>query len=162
MKYNLLDLSIKQIDLDSYIHRLHDVNYETTRVRRLLAFLVELGELANETRCFKFWSLKGPSPDDVVFEEYVDGIHFLLSLGHAIKYDYHKEMEVIVLDCDLTDYFLKVYNLASNFDYSDAHFEELFGTFLGLGVKLGMDFNKLCEVYLKKWKINVERQENKY
>ena len=162
MKYNLYDLSQKQRDLDTYIHKLHNVNYETTKERRLLSFLVELGECANETRCFKFWSLKGPSPDDVVFEEYVDGIHFLLSIGNAINYDYHKDIELTGIDESLVKHFTEVYTLAGNFDFSEDKFVELFGSFLGLGVSLGMDWNKLNEVYMKKWQINVERQQNNY
>ena len=44
-----------------------------------MALLVER-ELANETRSFKFWSTKGPSANEIILEEYVDSIHFLLSL----------------------------------------------------------------------------------
>ena len=55
LKMNI-DLSIlykKQKELDDEIARNHNVNYETTFSRRFLALLVEFGELANETRCFK-------------------------------------------------------------------------------------------------------------
>ena len=70
-------------------------------------FLLNLRNLANETRCFKFWSTKGPSDDAVILEEYVDSIHFLLSLG--IEKDLHTltnwpEGEV---EGDLTQLFLE-------------------------------------------------------
>src|SRR5688500_20051556 len=48
---------------------------------KCLALLVELGELANETRCFKFRSKKPRNDDSVLLEEYVDNRHFRLSLG---------------------------------------------------------------------------------
>ena len=47
---------------------------------KLLALLVEVGELANETRCFKYWSEKGPNDRQDILEDYVDGIHFLISI----------------------------------------------------------------------------------
>lgn len=162
MEYNLLELKEKQKQLDSYIHELHDVTYETTLKRRILAFLVELGELANETRCFKFWSLKGPSSDDVIFEEYIDGVHFILSIGIAINYDFNQNIEVKENNLSLVDQFFKVYQLASNFDNSAKSYKSFVSEFLNLGVKLGLTKEKLDEYYQKKWLINFERQNNKY
>src|SRR5438067_2344368 len=69
----------------------------------ILAFLVELGECANEQRTWKYWS-KDQAPrvnkarkpymdlEDAEFynpllEEYVDGLHFVLEIGlelHAV------------------------------------------------------------------------------
>ncbi|WP_178076329.1 dUTP diphosphatase, partial [Pseudomonas sp. 2822-15] len=34
-----------------------------------------------------FWSDKGPSTDEVILEEYVDGIHFILSVGIESGFD---------------------------------------------------------------------------
>jgi dimeric dUTPase (all-alpha-NTP-PPase superfamily) len=55
-----------------------------------------MGELANEVRCFKFWSYKLPSEEKVILEEYVDGIHFITSLAIANEVkDYHSwEIEI--------------------------------------------------------------------
>ena len=67
--------------LDQHIEEKHELQNEDLFARKVLALLVELGELANETRCFKFWSIKPSSEKSVILEEYVDGIHFILSLG---------------------------------------------------------------------------------
>ena len=67
--------------LDQHIEEKHELQHEDLFNRKVLALLVELGELANETRCFKFWSIKPSSEKSVVLEEFVDGIHFILSLG---------------------------------------------------------------------------------
>ena len=88
---DLEELYNLQASLDAEIANNHHVTYESTFERRLLALIVEIGELANETRCFKYWSNKGPSAKEVVMDEFADGIHFLLSLGiplHAKKYKY--------------------------------------------------------------------------
>ena len=54
---------------------------------KILALLVEISELANETRCFKHWSKKGPSEESVLLEEYVDSLHFFLSIANHHQYD---------------------------------------------------------------------------
>ena len=77
-KINLEKLYKLQAELDDEIARNHNVSYASTHEKRLLALTVELGELANETRCFKYWSLKPASPKEIVMDEYADGIHEML------------------------------------------------------------------------------------
>lgn len=48
----------KQEKLDQYIIENHQLHDQDLFEEKMLALLVELGELANETRCFKFWSEK--------------------------------------------------------------------------------------------------------
>jgi dimeric dUTPase (all-alpha-NTP-PPase superfamily) len=79
---NIAKLFMLQSELDSHIENEHPRQEGTSRHHeKVLALLVELGELANETRCFKFWSHKPASEKAVVLEEFSDGIHFLLSIG---------------------------------------------------------------------------------
>ena len=79
---NLGKLFLAQKELDARIEEQHPrAEGEIRNPEKVLALLVELGELANETRCFKFWSFKPASEKKVILEEFVDGIHFLLSLG---------------------------------------------------------------------------------
>ena len=79
MRWN--DLFERQRELDAYILEQQSLEGQDVLEEKILALLVELGELANETRCFKFWSQKPSSDKAVVLEEYVDSIHFLLSIG---------------------------------------------------------------------------------
>ena len=81
MLCDLRDMYSKQAELDLEIAKNHNINYENTRNKRVLALLVELGEFANTTRTFKFWSNKGPEGKEVMLDEFADGLHFLLSLG---------------------------------------------------------------------------------
>ena len=77
---NLQQLFTMQKELDDFIEQTQNIQQDVFQEKGL-ALLVELAELANETRCFKFWSTKGPSAREVILEEYVDSIHFILSLG---------------------------------------------------------------------------------
>src|SRR5690625_3469324 len=77
-----------QRQLDNYITEQHDLYEQNLFEERFLALLVELGELANETRCFKFWSVQDKSDASIILEEYVDNIHFLLSIGIHKGYEF--------------------------------------------------------------------------
>jgi dimeric dUTPase (all-alpha-NTP-PPase superfamily) len=83
-----VELDLKEIIeaqqiLDKAVHQRHNVTYPKILEELKLALFVELGELANEVRCFKFWSIKNSSERKVILEEYVDGIHFISSLSIA-------------------------------------------------------------------------------
>ena len=81
MKIELKDLYIKQFELDKAIQENHNCDYSSTRYKRFLAFQVELNELANATRCFKFWSNKESESKARLLDEFADGMHFILSIG---------------------------------------------------------------------------------
>ena len=52
--------------LDAHIHKNHNITYAKVMNERIVALATELAELANEVRCFKFWSYKKASPDSVI------------------------------------------------------------------------------------------------
>ncbi|STO07765.1 MULTISPECIES: dUTP diphosphatase [Exiguobacterium] len=130
---------------------------------RLLALHVELGELANETRSFKFWSTKGPSPQDVILEEYVDGMHFLLSLGLALGYE-RESFPAGSSYLDATDAFLDVFRKVTNFGLSktEAMYETLMAAYLELGYTLGFNEELIMMAYMSKNQVNHERQDQGY
>lgn len=72
---NFKKLFNMQQQLDNRIKEEHNIHTESLFDRKILALQVELGELANETRCFKFWSKKPSAQWNIILEEYVDGIH---------------------------------------------------------------------------------------
>lgn len=152
-----------QKQLDYFIEEQHSLAGEPLFEKKVMALLVEVGELANETRCFKFWSLKPPSDRSVIAEEYVDGIHFILSLGLEIGIE-DINLEGKESTEDLTSLFHHVFDAIHQFklDRELLTYEKLFTTYLTLGNKLGFLANDIQEAYLKKNKINFERQEQGY
>lgn len=120
---HLKEMFEAQAKLDATIHENHNVNYEVTHDRRILALLVEIGEFANTTRCFKYWSNKGMEEKETVLDEYADGMHFFLSLGIDIgttKIDY----EIRKMDTDLTSQIHFVYSRIEDFkkQCDDVHY----------------------------------------
>ena len=67
---------------------------------RIMALQVEVSELANATRCFKYWSRKPPENKERILSEYADIFHFLLSVGNTLEFTveeieaaYHKKYQ---------------------------------------------------------------------
>ena len=160
---NLSELFKAQARLDETIAKNHNVSYATTRSPRTLALLVEIGEFANTTRCFKYWSNKGSEAKDVVLDEYADGLHFFLSLGIDIKTT--KEVyEISKPDNNLTDQFHLVYRLIADFkdDASEVNYIKAFSSFLNILPLIGYAWKDLEEAYYKKLGTNYVRQETNY
>ncbi|WP_163581582.1 dUTP diphosphatase [Gracilibacillus saliphilus] len=152
-----------QRELDNYILAQHDLKNENVFDKKVLALLVEVGELANETRCFKYWSVKPASEKAVIAEEYVDGIHFILSLGLELGLDQYESSNQ-TSDEDLTSLFHHVFRSISVLkeEQSVEAYKDVFDTYLILGEKLGFSANDIKKAYVDKNKINFERQNQGY
>ncbi|QFT90130.1 dUTPase [Bacillus sp. THAF10] len=153
-----------QKELDERIETKHGLVKEELVEKKILALLVELGELANETRCFKFWSEKPPAERKVILEEYVDGVHFILSLG--ITFQFQEELVTgIARQCDsLSDQFNLMYEQISSFrkEQTEENFVVLFDTYHTLGEMLGFHWEEIEQAYLEKNKVNHQRQQEGY
>jgi Uncharacterized protein conserved in bacteria len=164
MKLQVNDLYQYQEELDARIFLLHEVTRESTRRDRILALLVELSEMANETRCFKYWSLQNPSEKEVILEEYGDGIHFLLSLGIDLvdSHDYFETNDMIVANVSeaILFTFNKVNQLQEEFTLSN--YETAFTAYLNVAKLLGFTAEEIRSYYLLKNKKNHERQDTNY
>ncbi|NLZ15981.1 MAG: dUTPase [Erysipelotrichaceae bacterium] len=163
MTIDLTNLYLQQSELDETIARNHDVSYESTRDRRILALLVELGEFANATRCFKYWSNKKSEDQHIVLDEYVDGLHFFLSLGLDInvsKKIYHRTK----YEDSLTKQILKTYRLLCAFlvNQDEASYIRAFQAFLNIVPLLKVRWSTIEKAYLKKLDVNYNRQNNNY
>lgn len=150
--------------LDQHIEEKHGLQQERLIERKILALLVEVGELANETRCFKFWSVKPPAANETILEEYVDGIHFLLSLGLELKIEEHITIPTAKTNHTLTDQFLKVYECIAYFqtNISQDTYINMFSQYLILGELLGFSAEDVKRAYISKNEINFQRQEQGY
>ncbi len=152
-----------QTELDNRIRLEHQLGNENLIDEKILAFQVELGELANETRCFKYWSLKPPSEKQVILEEYVDGVHFLLSIGldlHSVDMVDPK----LEAEGSLTKQFALLFALSSQLgkskDVND--FTVLFQQYLLLGKLLHFSATEIEQAYIRKNEVNHQRQNEGY
>lgn len=171
MKMNLTKIFGMQKVLDTRIIKEHGLEGKNLFYNMILALQVEIGELANETRCFKHWSNKGPSEREVILMEYVDGLHFIASLGNGIGFkpgNYNLAMlelkSRVYASNSLVNQFNNVYEAVSEFRATQdiELYEELLYSFLGLGRKLGFTFEEIEKGYYKKNEVNHQRQDNGY
>lgn len=185
----LKELFKAQKELDERIIQEHNLQGKDEFNKKVVAFIVEVGELANEIRFFKFWSGKPASPREVILDEYADCCHFILSIGN----DLSKNVGNIIQNHDyknninyegLTEDFIRIINDMCNIkrlrdDLKNKNevqselykfknelctdlYIETFERLLMLGYKLGFSWKDIENGYYKKHSINFQRQANNY
>jgi dimeric dUTPase (all-alpha-NTP-PPase superfamily) len=197
---NLTKLFNMQRELDNRIVEQHGLQGQDLLPQKILALQVELGECANEWRGFKFWSSRQtptepkfnwkPNEDGSnlewnpeygyeshpLLEEYIDCLHFILSIGLDIGYDYDNAIYLNAFNVKIfsyadgaTEQFNNVFSAINHPAFYDniketnyELYEELFLEFLGLGERLGFKWEQIEEAYLNKNKVNHERQDTNY
>lgn len=200
---------------DSILKRFPKLKNECLLSKKTLALQVEIGELLQEFREFKFWSEDQEPRDGIVcddcfgsgkftksyramgddvilehieltyfcgkckgtgeqssplLEEYVDGIHFFLSLGLEINMS--QVLPNITKKKTILEQFTSVYVLISQFaigveigdeeEYLQDDLSSAFGAFIGLGEMLGFTGEQVEHAYFAKNAVNHERQVNGY
>jgi dimeric dUTPase (all-alpha-NTP-PPase superfamily) len=182
---NLEKLFQIQAELDEKIVSTKGLEERDVLNEKILALQVELGECANEWRGFKFWSnnqmprtkhSRGATDFtgapvieyyNPLLEEYVDCLHFILSIGNEIanpldKLDInHKKFE----HRDILWHFQSLMStFADLWAYGDT--DESYGSiiklFLDLGELLGFTYNQIEQAYLEKNQVNHVRQQTGY
>lgn len=98
--------------LDELFASKYENKEELIRKNRL-ELLVELGELANETRCFKFWSLRQTGDKDKILEEYIDCLSMTLFFANLTNISLDEDFPES-LKCDMVDTFLNLFKYASD------------------------------------------------
>ncbi len=99
-----------------YLDNLFASNYPDTEeiVRKnRLELLVELAELANETRCFKYWSIKQTGEKDKVLEEYIDCLFMVLYFCNITEVSLDEDFPKSS-NSDIIDTFLNLFKYSTN------------------------------------------------
>ncbi|MDQ0338012.1 dimeric dUTPase (all-alpha-NTP-PPase superfamily) [Caldalkalibacillus uzonensis] len=161
---NLQPLFEIQKELDDKIIAKHGLFHQNLIPKKILALEVELGELANETRCFKFWSIKPPSPRDIILEEYVDALHFVLSIGLEKGFDQLVRIEKRNIAVTEVEAFHQVFDCITRFAQTEdgQAYQALFQSVIDLGQRLGFSWEEIEQAYKKKNEVNHQRQEQGY
>lgn len=180
----LYDMMERQRQLDLYIIEAKKIDLHPYDMftNRCLAFVVELSELANEVRSFKHWSGKPMSEKSVMLEEFVDAMHFLLSISYTvadeaegvpIEFVFHTNPQDPddVTKLEVNNTFLALANMTTELYYRwhDKDYyknmslvDEMWQTFSILGGLLGFSDEDVDAAYDAKYKKNIERQKEGY
>ena len=152
-----------QRELDSKISMEHHLENDMLFSEKALALQVEVGSLANETRCFQYWCNQKASPQNIILEEYVYCLYFILSVG----IDKNFENIEPVLSCSVnktTEQFLDLFIDINDFLICSSidHYITLFEDFLSLGINLGFTEEDIEKAYLNKNYMNIKNQATAY
>lgn len=179
---NIAKLYAMQKTLDARIIEEKGLRGQDLLPNTILALQVELGEMANEWRGFKHWSndqqprVKVPATAwgapfrNLLLEEYVDCVHFFLSIARQLGLD---ETDLTIIDDYLEGSTTKVLNRliyhagGIGMEYSPystiTSFRMAFNMFFALGQqRFGFTLDQIEAAYLDKNKVNHERQANGY
>ena len=159
---NLNSLFQKQAELDKYIYSQNNVTAKEVFERKIVALLVELGELANELQFFKYWKENVSIDSQRAIEEYIDVIHFAIGLAVDLGIDEHEYSGM--RPRDLNKLFIGIANLATVLSVSKEkeHAKLLIDNVITLGYQLGLNEEIVLSEYNKKNEINYERQKSNY
>lgn len=215
---NLSKLFEMQSVLDKRIVEEKGLQGQDLLDKKILALQVELGELANEWRGFKFWSedreprtrkIEGCPEDEAnmffcpgcgreysekqqkefdvcpadnrvltplkktnpLLEEYVDCLHFILSIGLELGQEewkpHYSKVAVHFGGDELTTQFNELFRFIASIrtclkDEKFIFYGSVFSNFLGLGEMLGFTWNQIEQAYFDKNEVNHARQQNGY
>jgi len=132
--------------------------------KNCLELIVELGELANESRCFKYWSVKTANRE-LVLEEYADCLLMVLYM-----FNYYNIVNIYCVDNKYSDDVLNVFNdltrmctkFMDNNDIDEKYLMDVFNYLLHLGKLLGFTKEEIVNACYNKIIKNEERLNSNY
>ena len=157
---NLNKLFPLQKQLDEHILKEKGLHGQDLLDKKAVAILTELGEVLNELQVWKFWKENNSPRKEKMLEEYVDNIHFIISIAidHGVtEHEYTQPIEHI----DINKLVLAIANMISRLPHGQK-IEELLNYYIFFGYKLGFTEQQVIDAYLEKNKINHRRQQNGY
>ncbi len=164
MKYDFKIQAEKQRELDEYIKKNADIKSEQQYWEdRIIALMVELGEVSNEIRFFKFWSKKEASAKEVIIDELVDCLHFAFSLGNTLNNDQwlfatdDMKRPITLIYFDVVEKLMKLVH-----EKDEVLFRSMLFNLVEIAWYLGYSMEDIEEAYNKKNQINYERQNTGY
>lgn len=131
--------------------------------KNCIGLLTELGEFCNETKCFKYWSIKEPKRD-LVLEEFADCAIMVLTFFHYLDLD----LTLLPVGSESRDpivLFNELFQLASCFmtNIDSDLVKKTFACLLQLGEVLGMKEEEIIEaVKAKQEKIRIRLNDANY
>ena len=137
---------LDKIFIDKYYH-------DDFVKKNKLELLVEIAELANETRCFKYWSKK-EIEYKLVGYELSDTIIMSLCFFNYLNIDIN-EVSIYKVDKSNLDLFFEIYDLANNFVKTEDKdlIIKIFVLLINIGYNLGFsddDIIKYCQDKINK------------
>ncbi|SFD20038.1 dUTP diphosphatase [Clostridium uliginosum] len=137
---------------NSHLSLNDELDYYKLETRKHLEFHVKISDLANETKCFKYWKDNNNLIDmQVIFKKYITCLSQILTLGIDNNYDDITDVCVKPNDYCLSDQFLNLYIDINDLIISPSkdHYLTIFEDLLSLGITLGFTQNQIQNEFSK-------------
>lgn len=160
---NIKDIYKETKHLDELFALQYDIRSQEIIKKYKLELLVEFGELANETRCFKFWSTRQTGDKEKVLEEYIDCLFMILYFCNITNISLEEEFPVVE-EKDIITTFLTLYEYGSDLskNFERETIKKLLVEILYLASLLDFTLDDLVRETKKKSLIIQERLESDY
>ena len=160
---NIKDIYKETKHLDELFALQYDIRSQEIIKKYKLELLVEFGELANETRCFKFWSTRQTGDKEKVLEEYIDCLFMILYFCNITNVSLEEEFPVVE-EKDIITTFLTLYEYGSDLskNLERETIKKLLVEILYLASLLDFTLDDLVSETKKKSLIIQERLESDY
>lgn len=162
-------LSIKQFaqiyeankELDDLFAKKYDLNDNDIFLMNVLELLVEIGELANETKCFKYWSIKAPNSRSIVLDEYADCMLMTLAFCNWLQVSLDEEF-LEPTRRKVYEQFIYLYKISSSLkdNYNKETIREILANLIYLGSLLNFSDQDIIDGCLHKINKNKQRLQN--
>lgn len=127
---------------------------------KFLALQVKTSDIANLTKCYKYYKIKRNIPKEKIIVRYIEAIKFLLSIGNSHEFNVinkdsidsiEKTDNVIKL---LSNIFNEIVDLKKSVKCKDyvnslSIYIRLFARYVNLGECLGLSFEEVYDYYVK-------------
>ena len=156
-KWNEIYLNNKR--LDKIFYEKYKNDNELYR-KNVIELLVELGEFVNETKIFKYWTIKEPEKNKVL-EEYADVI--TMSLTFMSEFNLELDNQYLHIESnDKLELINYLYSKITLLMKKENVIKDIFGNLLYLGELLNFNEEEILEAIETKHKIIKERLESDY
>ncbi|MCV3734472.1 dUTP diphosphatase [Ureaplasma miroungigenitalium] len=161
--FNIQELYELQEKLDNTIAQNKDFDPQTDyKTQRILALLVEIGELANEIQMFKYWKTNKQINREKMLDELADVLHF--ACAHAYRLQASAQIIVQETTDDLNQQFISLYAAVSTLahEYQATQMQKVLEIIFGICTSLELDWSVIRQAYIKKNEINYKRVASGY
>lgn len=137
-------------------------NDERLFEKNCIELLVEISEFANETKVFKYWTIKKPNKEKML-EEYADVITMILTFYNELDLGI-KDLEDDLEETDILILLKEIYSMSIELmdSFKENLLERLFKKIIYIGTILEFKEQEVLNVIERKQKIIEERLNSDY
>lgn len=149
--------------LDSIFDKKYEPFEENLYEKNCIEFLVEFGEFINETKCFKYWSIKRPKREEML-EEYADCLTMILYFYNVLKMPLTGKLKEHYYNDNLLEIINYIYRLSTRLlnNLTPDLVEEIFSNLIYIGALLGFEEEDVILATKKKHEKVCERLNSDY